>query len=242
MQKSILDRFIAKYNLGGAAETVLWTSEGKDSLKTRFITDDKNVLGIVQTTDFSLTEDAEIGVYETAQLRSLIGVLDEDINVKLNRKDDGEPYSVVFRDAATKATFILADKSVIPNVPNLKELPDFDISIDLDSKFANTFIRGKNALPDTETFALVTEDDKAQVIIGYSAATNTNRVTINTDVDGEPFDRTVQFSARYMKEILTANKEARGGVLEVSSQGLAHVTFDIDGFEVDYYLVEIQTA
>jgi len=243
MQRSILDRFINKYNLGGSAESVLWASDGKKSLKTKFITDDKNVLGIVSTTEFSLNEDAEIGVYETAQLRSLLGVLDEDITVKVNRKDNGEAYSVLFRDSSTKTTFILADKSVIPDVPNLKQLPEYDIKINLDSKFANTFVKGKNALPDTETFALVSKDGKAEVIIGYSAATNTNRVTIDTDLtEGDGIDRTIQFSARYMKEILTANKEARGGTLEISSQGLAHVTFDLDGFNVDYFLVEIATA
>lgn len=243
MQKTVLDRFIAKYNLGGSAESVLWTSVGKSKLGTKFITDDKNVLGIISTTDFSLNEDAEIGVYETAQLRSLLSVLDEDITVKVNRKDDNEPYSVLIRDSSTKATFILADKSVIPDVPNLKELPEYDIKINLDNKFANTFVKGKNALPDTETFALISENGKAEIIIGYSAATNTNRVTINTDLsEGDGINRTIQFSARYMKEILTANKEARGGTLAISSQGLAHVTFDVDGFEVDYYLVEIQTA
>lgn len=244
MQKSILDRFIAKYNLGGAAESVLWKSTGKTKLETKFITDDKNVLGIVSTDDFSLGEDAEVGVYETAQLRSLLGVLDEDVNVKVNRKDDGEPYSVLFRDASTKATFILADKTVIPGVPSLKELPDFDLTVNLDNKFSNTFVKGKNALPDTETFALNSVEGGVEIIIGYSAATNTNRVTMKVDMaDGStPIDRTIQFSARYMKEILTANKEARGGTLKVSSQGLAYVTFDVDGFEVAYYLVEIQTA
>ncbi len=80
-------------------------------------------------------------------------------------------------------------------------------------------------------------------MIGYSSATNTNRVSIKSDLAaGEGFDRVIQFSARYMKEILVANKEARGGTLRVSNQGLAHVTFDVDGFSVDYYLVEIQTA
>ena len=44
MQKSKLDRFIQKYNLGGNVNSVKWKSNS-DSLSTRFITPDKSLLG-----------------------------------------------------------------------------------------------------------------------------------------------------------------------------------------------------
>lgn len=50
----------------------------------------------------------------------------------------------------------------------------------------------------------------------------------------------ISFSAKYLKEILTANKEATSAVLKVSTQGLAHIQFKIDDFTASYYLVEQQ--
>ena len=44
MQKSKLDKFIQKYNLGGNVNSVKWKSEG-DSLTTSFVTPDKSLLG-----------------------------------------------------------------------------------------------------------------------------------------------------------------------------------------------------
>ena len=46
MEKSMLERFISKYNLGGSCESVLWKSDGTD-ITVKCISDDKNVLGIV---------------------------------------------------------------------------------------------------------------------------------------------------------------------------------------------------
>ena len=239
MQKSVLERFIAKYNLSGAAESVSWVTEA-DTLKTRFISDDKNVLGLVSTSEATFDE-GEYSVYDTTNLRGLMGVLDEDIQVKVNKKG-AKVTSLGLRDAVTKVTFVLAKPEVIPDVPDLKQLPDFDLEVNLDDKFLNTFVKGKNALPDVETFTVITEKGETQIILGYSSKANTNRVAFKVELTkGEGLERPINFSARYMKEILVANKEARGGVLKISSKGLAHATFDLDGFDVDYYLVEIQT-
>jgi len=240
MQKSVLERFVSKYNLGGSAESVLWETK-KKSLETKFITDDKSCLGIIKTTEFSF-EDGEYGIYDTAQLRSMLGVLEDDINIKVNHSGD-TAVSLTARDATTKATFILSDPSIIPNVPNIKTIPDFEFEFELDEKFISRFVRGKNALPDVETFTIV-EEDRPKVIIGYSDTRNTNRISFEVEYndDSTALGRDIDFSARYMKEILLANKEAKSGKMKVSSQGFAHVSFDIEGFSVDYYLVEIKRA
>ena len=41
MQKSKLDKFIQKYNLGGNVNSVKWKSSG-DSISTAFVTPDKS--------------------------------------------------------------------------------------------------------------------------------------------------------------------------------------------------------
>jgi hypothetical protein len=38
-----------------------------------------------------------------------------------------------------------------------------------------------------------------------------------------------------------ANKEASDATLNISTQGLSHIHFEIDQYTSDYYLVEIQS-
>ena len=46
---------------------------------------------------------------------------------------------------------------------NLKNLPDsFELGIKVDAHFINTFISGKGALSEAETFTILTDNDKTR--------------------------------------------------------------------------------
>ena len=49
----------------------------------------------------------------------------------------------------------------------------------------------------------------------------------------------VSFNAKYFKSILSANKECKEALLQVSNEGLAKISFAHDNFEVTYYLVAV---
>ena len=240
MEKQQLNRFVSKYNLAGLVESVKW--ESKDgSLSTSFISDDKSVLGSVTMNEFD-SSDATFGVYDTTKLTKMLSVLGDDVDFSIN-DIDGKPVSLKFKDGSTSVNYMLADLSVIPNVPDLKQLPNFDIKIKLDSNFINKFIKAKGALQDENNFTFTCKDGKGpgQIILGYSNI-NTNRINIDVDCTCtadkvEP----ISFSATYLKEILVANKEATDATLQISSQGLSHIHFEIDNYESNYYLVEIQS-
>jgi hypothetical protein len=138
----------------------------------------------------------------------------------------------------TETSYQLADLGVIPVVPDLKQLPEFGISIDMASNMIDKFIKAKGALSDIDTFTVFTEGGDLKMAIGYSSI-STNRVTFTATkgFDGEV--KPISFSAKYLKEILTANKEATSAKLKVSTDGLANVQFQIDDFICKYYLVEI---
>ena len=151
MEKQSLNRFVSKYNLAGLVESVKW--ESKDgSLTTSFISDDKSVLGSVTMKDFDST-DATFGVYDTTKLTKMLSVLGDDIEFSIN-DIDGKSVSLKFKDGSTSVNYMLADLSVIPNVPDLKQLPDFDTEIKLDSNFISKFIKAKSALADENNFRL----------------------------------------------------------------------------------------
>ena len=235
MEKQQLNRFVSKYNLAGLVESVKW--ESKDgSLNTSFISDDKSVLGNVSMKEFD-GSDASFGVYDTTKLTKMLSVLGESLEFSIN-DIDGKAVSLKFKDGSTNVNYMLADLSVIPNVPDLKQLPEFNVQIKLDSNFISKFIKAKGALADEGNFTFLCKDGKGQIILGYSNI-NTNRINIDVDCTCDSDVDPISFSATYLKEILVANKEATDATLQISSQGLSHIHFEIDNYESNYYLVEI---
>ena len=237
MEKQQLNRFVSKYNLAGLVESVKW--ESKDgSLNTSFISDDKSVLGSVSMKEFD-GSNATFGIYDTTKLTKMLSVLDNDIQFSL-QDIDGKPVSIKVKDSSGMAMYMLADLSVIPNVPDLKQLPEFNVEIKLDTTFINKFIKAKGALADENNFTFLCKDGKGQIVLGHSNI-NTNRISIDVDCNCDGDIQPISFSATYLKEILVANREATDATLKISSQGLAHIHFEIDNYESNYYLVEIQS-
>ena len=236
MNKTRITRFIQKYNLAGLVESVAWKA-GDNKLVTRFISDDKTVLVEIELDNFSFTSP-ELGVYTTSTLSKLLSVAGEDVELDV-QEVDGKAINLFVKSDDTKLQFQLADLAVIPNVPDLKKLPNFDIQINFDGKFIDKFIKAKNALSDIDTFTVLTEKGELKVVLGYSNV-NSNRAIFSVQKDFATEIKPISFSAKYFKEILTANKEATSVVLNVSTSGLAHAEFKVDDFTSKYYLVEVQ--
>ena len=239
MNKSSLLRFIDKYTLGGEIKSVKWASDGK-SLSTRFISGDKSLVGNVKLDNFKDIAPSEVGVYNTTQLVALLNILGEDITFDYNKMGD-KYVSVDMADKnGTKSKYMLSDLSVIPTAPDLKNLRSkWDIEIEVDSHFINTFISGKGALPDTDTFTIANSDGKVEVIIGFSNV-QTNRVTIPVEAKEIGHFDIASFNATMFASILNANKECNKAVLKVSSQGISTISFEIDDYHSEYYLVASQ--
>jgi len=236
MNKYVLTRFISKYNLNGNVSSVVINSKN-DTLSTRFITGDKSLLGELKLDNWTF-EDANLGVYDTEQLSKLLDVLSDDIEIKL-KSFDTKAVALEVSDDYAKVNYMLSDLSVINQPPELKQLPEFQVKIKVDTKFITKFIAGKGALPDTDTFTVVTDNDTAKIVIGYSAI-NTNRVTLPVETETFEDISRVSFNANLFKEVLSANKECESALLEVSEQGLSRISFNIDDYSVVYYLVAIQ--
>ena len=236
MDKYKLTRFIDKYHLGGNVNAVVINSKG-DTLSTRFITGDKALLGELEMNSWSF-QDAELGVYDTEQLSKLIGVLDDDVSLNLTQSGD-KAIALEMSDQYSKVNFMLSDKSVINQPPPLKGIPEFQLKIKVDTNFITRFIGGKSALPDTDTFTVITDDDGVKLVIGYSSI-NTNRVTIPVETETHEDIDNVSFNANLFKDVLVANKECETATLEVSEKGLSRINFKVDQYDVTYYLVAVQ--
>ena len=236
MQKIKLNKFIQKYNLGGNVNSVKWTSKD-NKLSTTFVTPDKSLMGKVSVDNFKFAE-GYVGIYTTDQLEKLLNVLAGDITLDVSRSGD-KAYSLKIKDGSVSIDYTLSDLSVIPDPPTLKRIPDFETNIKVDSNFIKTFIKGKSALPDADTFTIVNKNGDTQVIIGYSTI-NTNRVNIPVSTTINGLLDNISFNANLFKDILVANKDCTSATLEVSNDGLIRINFKIDDYDSVYYIVATQ--
>jgi hypothetical protein len=244
MKKQTINTFIDKYSLNGTIESVKWVVDSANKqIKTASISDDKNVLSFVVIKDSAGLNDAEIGINDTAKLKKLLSVLNDEVNISFNTRED-KIVSISLTGESTDVQYVTADLSVIPKVPELKKLPPFNLEIPLTKEFVTTFVKAKNALSDVDTLTFTKDkNDKLKLVIGFSSV-NSNRISIDfKPTEGkDSLGKTIHFSAKYLKEILTSNSDCENAVLKISDAGIAHVEFNNDLFNSSYYLVEIKNV
>lgn len=240
MNKANLLKFIELYNLNGTVERVKLESDGK-SIKTGIVADDRTMAGSVKFNDLTI-EKGEYGIHDTAQFKKMLSILDEEIEVSVNKLDDGRAISLAVSDKKTESLVILADMSVIPKVPTVNNVGSFDLEIELTEDFIERFVKAKNALPEVNTFTLGLnkKGDKVELIIGDSD-NNTNRIKLEVvPVSGKDKPaKEISFNANYFKEILLKNRGATGAVLKINTAGLGNVNFKTTEYEANYFLVKI---
>ena len=239
MNKIVLDTFIQKYNLGGNVNSVKWESSG-DTLSTRFISPDKSLLGELTLVKQTLPE-FEVGVYDTPLLSKMMSTLADKVDFTLitSPVDDEQPVAFHFNDNNISVDYVLAAIGVIPDVPELKNIPEFNTLVNIDTQFINSFIRAKGALSEVDHFAVKPVDGGLEFVIGFSDI-NSNRISIKVQSGAVKLTDPVVFNANLFKEVLNANKECSKAVLQISDKGLAHIEFNVDDFSVKYYLVSQQ--
>ena len=131
---------------------------------------------------------------------------------------------------------MLSDTSIINEPPQMKQIPEFDLEINVTKQVLNKFISGKSALAEEDNFTVITDGDNTKLIIGY-ASVNTNRVTIPVTTNENSNIENTSFNANLFKEVLVANKDCESAILYVSGEGLSKITFNIDDYSATYYLV-----
>jgi len=183
----------------------------------------------------------EVGVYDTPLLSKMLGTLADSIDFSLITppSDDEQPVAFHLTDSVISADYVLAAIGVIPDVPELKNIPEFNTLVNIDSQFINSFIRGKGALADVDTFAINPVDGGVEFVIGYSDI-NSNRISIKAQSGAVNMTDSIVFNANLFKELLNANKECSKATLQISDKGLAHIEFNVDDFNVKYWLVSQQ--
>ena len=236
MNKQKLTRFISKYYLNGIVNSVILNSK-QNKISVRFVSGDKTLLGELEMDKWPF-EDAEVGIYSTDQFLKLLNVLDDDINLGIDKAGD-KSISLKVSDSSSVVNYMLSDTSIISKPPSLKTIPEFELGINITPQVINKFISGKGALSETDKFTVITDGVNTKIVIGY-ATINTNRVTIPVTTTKVKDIDNITFNANIFKEILSANKECESATFEISSEGLSKIVFKIDDYSATYYVVPVQ--
>lgn len=237
MNKSILEKFISKYHLSGQVESVSWQVDQLGGVSVGFVDEDRSMTGFLSADDIHLPS-GKYDIYETVTFKSLLAVLGDDINISVESDNAGSPIAFVMKDGSTKVRFGLSDNTTIPVVPSIKGMPNFEVVIDIDPKFATTFIKASGALRDSETFTVISDGSQAQVVLGYSDNVNQNSVSIDVHTSVNGIISPVHFASKNLRDILYVNKEMTKGTMRVSSLGLIELELIIPDFKVKYYLMK----
>lgn len=236
MNKRKLLGLVEKYNLAGTIESVKWDIVNKQ-LKVNFVSEDKSVIGSTELNVFEM-EDAEFGVYTTTDLIKMLGALEEDVNIEPLKVGD-KCRNLKISDKTFKMNYVLSDTAIIPPVPVLKTLPEFEVKISANKEFIDKFIKAKNAISDAESFAIQSMTDDVVFTIGYSDQ-NTNRTSFTLACQNSEDIGPVLFGIENMKNILVANKDSDKGTIEVSGKGLMRLQFENKDYKSTYFLVKLQ--
>ena len=223
MEKSKLQSFINRFYLAGNCEAVI-LNENATGVACELIDMDQTVVGKLQwkTTPFM---KGQLGINHTGALIKMLSAVGENINIDV-QEAAGKNYAMKISEGSTKATFMLADTTVIPAVPTIND------------DFVSKFIKAKNALPDAKNFAVQVQGGIIKFIINYTTVNADNisfEVGTTTNDDMSP----ICFSADKLKEVLVANKGDQG-TMNVSSHGLSRIDFTGTDFESNYWLVQLQ--
>jgi len=235
MEKSKLQSFINRYYLAGNCEAVT-LKEQEGSIGCELIDMDQTIVGKIKwnTTPFMT---GMLGINHTGALIKMLGALNENIEIEVQNAA-GKNYAMKISEGTTKATFMLADTTVIPAVPSINAEPDYEVTIPVNEEFISKFIKAKNALPDAKNFAVQIVNGQIKFIINYSTV-NADNISFEVGAANQNSMDPVCFSADKLKEVLVANR-GDSGYLKVSPDGLARIDFTGSDFESTYWLVMLQ--
>lgn len=237
MNKSELNKFIELYNLNGTIESVKIVSDG-DGIKTNFVSDDRTLAGTVSFSSIKI-DKGEYGIHDTAQFKKMISVLEDNITVSVNKIDE-RPISWSVSDGSTDSTVLLADLSIIPSAPKVKEIKSYEVEIPMDDAFIDRYIKAKSALTDAETFTLLmNKKEKMELVIGYSSV-NTSRIKLDVSpISGkDKLEKPISFNANYFKEIISKSRGIGGIIFKVAVAGISNIAFNSKEFDASYYLIK----
>ena len=241
MEKTKLVKVIEKYHLSKLIEKGCWNIQD-NTLKINFNSPNKDLVGFL-TTDIQL-EDADIGIFNTEQLLSLVNITDETLLLSF-KKVGMMPSQLNIEDSNFSLLYSLSDTTLIEKIESVNEPPTATTTIDIQTDFIVNYLRAKKALSKEERINIQLgtndQDEKVARFVLGSHTTYSNSIRFEAYCDfEEPMSESIPFNANTLKEILSTNKNAETMRLTLWKEGMMKIETMEEGIGVDYFLVRLQ--
>lgn len=235
MQKTDFTNLVKKYYLEGHCPSVKWNVSDNNA-NIEFASEDRSMKGSVDA-NIELA-NGEFGIYDSDKLLSITTALDSEFTLDY-AYEKNKPVGIRFDDKTVSATFMLADMSIIADVPATKSIPEFDATIILKKDVVDRFIKSKKALADANLVALIPNDQNLDFVINFSEQ-NTNRITLSFPAEIQNTFNLIAFNANTISTIFSANLDFREGKMQVAEKGLMMIEFKGEDYSSTYYLKKIE--
>jgi hypothetical protein len=241
MEKTKLVKVIEKYHLSKLIERGCWNI--KDNvLKINFNSPNKDLVGFL-TTDIQL-EDADIGIFDTEQLLSLVNITDETLLLSFKKVGD-MPSQLNIEDNNFSLLYSLSDTTLIEKINSVNEPSTPITTIDIQTEFIVNYLRAKKALTKEERINIQLEtndqDEKVARFVLGSHTTYSNSIRFEVYCDFEnTMSEAIAFNANLLKELLAVNKNAETIKLTLWKEGMIKIETMEEGVGVEYFLVGLQ--
>jgi|TARA_B100001094_G_scaffold270240_1_gene274964 hypothetical protein len=234
MNRTYLDSFISKYYLGGLISNTIWKVRD-NTLHTSFTTEGKEMLGSVKFNNFT-QPDADLGIVDTERLIRILSVLNGDCKLDYQKVED-RIIAMKLQDDNAEVKFNLGDLSIFGESAKLKNVPDFELVLQMTKQAAVAFVNGCNAITESNHFTVVGSDDSYELVVNYDRTKNLDMIRVpvkvisSGDIDG------LSFASDHLRSIINANKDSDSISISVSSAGLLKCSFSSNSYNADYFLV-----
>jgi len=234
MNRTYLDSFISKYYLGGLISNTIWKVRD-NTLHTSFTTEGKEMLGSVKFNNFT-QPDADLGIVDTERLIRILSVLNGDCKLDYQKVED-RIIAMKLQDEHAEVKFNLGDLSIFGESAKLKNVPDFELVLQMTKQAAVAFVNGCNAITESNHFTVVGSDDSYELVVNYDRTKNLDMIRVpvkvisSGDIDG------LSFASDHLRSIINANKDSDSISISVSSAGLLKCSFSSNSYNADYFLV-----
>ncbi len=239
MKKNFIVENIEKYFLGGLVGGVVWNLDGS-KVNIKFSTKTKDA--VVELSLYLSLPEGRIGIYNTDSLLRLLGIINEDLQLKLQADNTGIVNKLKISDNKFDLDYNLSDATIIQEVPKVQEV-DYDFTFKINDEFITGFLKAHNALEKIKDFTLNTattkQDENVVEIMLGERTKHSNKVKFTEPAEFELPSDIIPFSATVFREILSANKGIEG-TMSVSNKGLAKIEFTNKESSVKYFVVRQQ--
>ena len=239
MKKQYLQSIIQKYNLGGAIETVTWKTTNK-KLSIKFVSDDKSLTGEIKSNKFGLP-DSEISIFSTSKLLKIIGIVDHEIALSLNKKNNVYD-KLIIDDKNYNLQFTLAEPMLVNKPPTVADI-EYDLEATITEKDIGLINKARGALSKENNYMLLKsyEDEFGRIKIKFifgEKSDYADKINFSIDAKGEE-NIVLPFNSDLFRDILYNNKELGDGTIKISKKGLMEISFKNKDISTLYYLLRL---